>query len=760
MSRGAARGGAPRAVRARWRHESGLVRWGVAFALVAAAATLLQLLVLHRAIEAEHAARVRMLSGILAKELNRNLSSVRNTLDLLDDGVTVALRTGERDHAGQLLENATRSHGLVREMALVAPDGRVLAASRRELEGRQLRGLDFLAQAGDGLVRIGLATAGRGLAAGVVAQGPAHARLGHFTLSRSLRDPAVGGRLVALIGADSLVNDLGQFASAANEQISVFRYDGQLLATSATQVLSRTEPQPIFAQFLPTRERGLFDDTLADGTRWVAHFDVTPDFPALVEVRIDRAEIAARRVLEMSTPLGVLGAILVAVFLYTRLSLAAVERSRRMEDEIARHRDHLEERVAERTAELRAAQQESERLARAKSEFLAKMSHEIRTPLNAVLGLAQLGARGLNDEDATRTFGQIVESGQHLLAVVNDVLDMSRINAGKLAIERRPFALGALIDRVAGMIAPSAQAKGLRWQVRCSPELAPWVSGDEIRLTQVLANLLANAVKFTETGDVGLTVRTEPGMVVFEVADTGVGITPEQAARLFEPFEQADNSTTRRFGGSGLGLVISRELARLMGGDIMLASQPGKGSVFTLRLPLMAAEAPREAAVMRVGATGGRLAGMRLLVAEDVAVNRLVLEGVLDTEGASVVFAGNGVEAVARVAACGGTAFDAVLMDIQMPEMDGFEATARIHEADPRLPVLGLTAHALDDERARCLAHGMVEHLTKPIDVEALVAALQRHARRGPWPATAPAAVARPGAGTTPGSGPAGASRG
>jgi signal transduction histidine kinase/ActR/RegA family two-component response regulator len=753
MSAGPAPGAASRAASAPRRHEAGLVRWGVAFALVAAAATVLQLLVLNHTIEAEHAARVRMLSGILAKELNRTLVSVRNTLDLLDDGVSGALRVGDRDHARQLLDSATRALSLVRELVLVDGAGRVIAASRRELEGQRLGALDFLAQPADGAVRIGLATAGRGLAADEARQGPAQARHGFFTLSRSLGEPSAG-RLVALIGADSLVNDMGYFAGAAGEQISVFRYDGQLLATSAAQVSARREPQPIFERFLPARERGLFDDALADGSRWVAHFDVTADFPAVVEARIDRAEITARRLLEMSTPLGVLGAILVAVFLYTRLSLAAVERSRRMEDEIARHRDHLEERVAERTAELRAAQQESERLARAKSEFLAKMSHEIRTPLNGVLGLAQLGARGLAPDDATRTFAQIVESGQHLLAVVNDVLDMSRIDAGKLAIERRPFELAALVDRVSRMIEPAARAGGLRWRVTVAPGGSPWIEGDEIRITQVLTNLLANAVKFTRHGEVGLSVRPAADGVIFEVVDTGIGITPEQAARLFEPFEQADNSTTRRFGGSGLGLVISRELARLMGGDLTLASRPGEGSTFTLRLPLAAAEAPGVPDATGVGDPVGRLAGMRLLVAEDVAVNRLVLEGVLSHEGASSVFAEHGADAVARVLACGGAAFDAVLMDIQMPEMDGFEATRHILACDPRLPVLGLTAHALDDERARCLACGMVDHLTKPIDVEALVAALLRHARRGPWPA-----AARPGAATSPGSGSAGASR-
>jgi CheY-like chemotaxis protein len=318
------------------------------------------------------------------------------------------------------------------------------------------------------------------------------------------------------------------------------------------------------------------------------------------------------------------------------------------------------------------------------------------------------------------------DSASSLLVLLIDILDFSKLEAGKLAVERAPFRLAELVESASTLVVGRTQAKGLALRVDLAPGLPEWVEGDALRIKQVLVNLLGNAIKFTERGSVQLSVAQEGERVAFHVTDTGIGISQEQLSHLFRPFEQADGSTTRRFGGTGLGLAISHNLAQLMGGEIVVQSQPGEGSVFTLRLPLAAVAAP-DVVLPADAAPGRRLAGLRVLAAEDNEVNRMVLQGQLELEGAQVVFATNGQEAVDAVAQSGPAAFHAVLMDVQMPVMDGLEATRRIRALTPLLPVIGLTAHALVEERERCLAAGMVEHVAKPVELDALVAALRRH---------------------------------
>jgi signal transduction histidine kinase/DNA-binding response OmpR family regulator len=405
-----------------------------------------------------------------------------------------------------------------------------------------------------------------------------------------------------------------------------------------------------------------------------------------------------------------------------------------LERELEQHRDHLEGLVQSRTVELEAARNEAERLSRVKSEFLANMSHEIRTPMNAVMGLARMGARDNAGRESQEAFQRIGTAGEHLLEVINDILDYSKIEAGRLALETRPFALVAAIDDLNSLIRDRALAKGLQLIVDAAPDVPQWVTGDALRLRQILVNLLSNAIKFTTVGEVRLQVARQDDCVTFAVTDTGIGISAEQLSRLFQSFEQADSSTTRRFGGTGLGLAISRNLAQQMGGEITVASVPGVGSTFTVSLPLPVAEARvGELASESVpwGLAEQRLAGLRLLAAEDLEVNRLVLEDLLIHEGAKVVFAENGQQALDRVQEAGAGGFDAVLMDVQMPVMDGYETTGHLRRLVPGLPVIGLTAHALTEERGRCFAAGMVEHVAKPIDVDELVAAILHHVKGG-----------------------------
>ncbi|NEX21057.1 PAS domain S-box protein [Thiorhodococcus mannitoliphagus] len=384
-----------------------------------------------------------------------------------------------------------------------------------------------------------------------------------------------------------------------------------------------------------------------------------------------------------------------------------------------------------------AALAEAERLARLKSEFLANMSHEIRTPLNAVLGFAQVGERHSEAGGKARDyFKRILDSGQLLLGIVNDILDFSKIDAGKLIIAEGMVDLRALIERATDMIATRLEDKGLKFSLEEGDELPASFRGDDLRLAQVLGNLLSNAIKFTERGEVTLSVLREGDDLRFCVEDTGIGMTPEQVNNLYHPFEQADGSITRRFGGTGLGLAISKRLVEMMGGGIRVRSQPGQGTRFELRIPLKAPcgrIGPHRIIPRAPGlaAGGARLRGLVILVAEDNPANRLVLEELLNGEGCWLVQVENGLEAVERVRQDRAGAFDLVLMDIQMPVMDGLEATGRIRELAPELPIVGLTAHALQSEREHCLAVGMVDHVAKPIELDTLVQTILRHVARG-----------------------------
>ena len=407
-------------------------------------------------------------------------------------------------------------------------------------------------------------------------------------------------------------------------------------------------------------------------------------------------------------------------------SVRDISERKLMEAELRTHRDHLEELVAERTRQLEGARDEAERLAQVKSEFLSNMSHEIRTPLNAVLGFSRIGLRENSGRKAGEICQRILDSGNHLLSVVNDILDYSKLEVGKLQVERNTFRLITVLEKAVGLVAEAADAKGVQLRVAQAADHPDWVVSDSLRIQQVLINLLSNAVKFTEKGEVSLLVTREGDQTMLRVGDTGIGMTPDQLARLFAPFEQADSSTTRRYGGTGLGLAISLKLAKLMGGHIAAESTVGAGSVFTVSLPLPAAASGDEPAPHRL-AVGSRLTGLRFLAADDVDMNRLLLEDILLHEGAQVVFAEHGREAVEHILNAGTDVFDAVLMDVQMPVMDGYEATRQILQLFPGLPIIGLTAHALREHRDKCLATGMVDQVTKPIDEDVLVATILKH---------------------------------
>ena len=385
----------------------------------------------------------------------------------------------------------------------------------------------------------------------------------------------------------------------------------------------------------------------------------------------------------------------------------------------------LEERVAERTAELAVARDAALEAARAKSAFLAAMSHEIRTPMNGLIGTAQLLAGTRLDEQQRDYVDIIGGSADSLLTVLNDILDFSKIEAGRFEIEERPFSLRETVDAVAQLIADLAARKAIDLTVHCDAAVRDRVVGDAGRLRQVLLNLTGNAIKFTEAGRVDVHVTApDDSRIRFDVRDTGIGIDPDQLVHLFQPFAQADHSISRRFGGTGLGLAICKRLVELMGGRIGVKSSLGAGSTFWFELPLPQdpSRAPEPAAVEAPAPPDARPANV--LVVEDNPINQKITRWMLERHGYTCEVVDNGRRALDTEATGD---FDLILMDCQMPEMDGLEATRRLRARGCTLPIIALTAGALADERAACRAAGMDDFVPKPIKIPELVGTLAKH---------------------------------
>lgn len=519
--------------------------------------------------------------------------------------------------------------------------------------------------------------------------------------------------VLAAINPDYLLSRMERYRQTNSDWYALVRFDGRLLMSSQDDA---DGSDLLLSELLPEIQRHEIGTHI---DRWLTAYRSSSRYPFFVSIHVDRDVVLAQWASNFWNLVSWTIAALCAVLAVTVVLMRQV---------------HLSEKVErQQQQELTTSRDKAEAATRAKSQFLANMSHEIRTPMNGVIGMTQLALEEALPKQAERYVRSAHTAAISLLRILNDILDFSKIEAGKLEIESVRFNLSDLLNDVVAMQRLMAEDKALFLELQIAPTTPEWIQSDPLRISQVLNNLLGNAIKFTSRGSVTLRVaESSKNMLHLEIQDQGVGMSQAQLNNLFQPFNQADTSTTRIFGGTGLGLAICRQLCDRMGGHIAVQSHQGLGSTFSVDLPFEAAEKPE--AVDSLPAThatpvgGYDFTGVRILVVEDHVLNRQLLLALLNKVNANVTVATQGEEALDLLAQAE-EPFDLILMDIQMPVMDGIAATRNIRSDQhfSTLPIIAVTANAMSDERLACFDAGMQDYLIKPLDRKTLYECIAKY---------------------------------
>jgi signal transduction histidine kinase len=628
------------------------------------------------------------------------------TLPELSDGPLSKTNPAELTRLLSRLQNGQPS---LRSLSLVNASGHVLASTNPANVDLLLSLNDFSPpDRGAGLssvLRIGPLREGRDFS---------DHRTSNFFLPLLLRLGAGQGAvwMVAVINPDYLLNRMDRYKQSDSDRFELVRFDGRLLLDTQETSIRSQFSLPFLLPEIQRKEIG------THSAEWLTAYRASSKYPFFVAVHVDREVVLTEWATHLTWLLSWTLAALCAVLAVTVVLMRQVRRSEKIE--------------YQQQIELAIAKDKAETATRAKSHFLANMSHEIRTPMNAVMGMIQLALDEHLPSKAERYIRSAHSAAASLLGILNDILDFSKIEAGKLEIESVGFNLHRLVRQVVEMQHALVSEKRLRLDLLIAPNTPIWVQLDPLRLSQILNNLLGNALKFTQQGTLVLRVCEAPQqMLRFDVEDSGVGISPEQLHLLFQPFSQADTSTTRIYGGTGLGLAICKQLCDRMNGRIQVQSTVGQGSVFSVFLPFEPAieplNLPGSSAPQDLQTEAVDFTGLRVLLVEDHALNRQLLVALLTKVHVDVTLASDGQEAL-HILEDSDKSFDLVLMDIQMPVMDGITATRliRLNSRFKSLPVIAVTANAMADERAVCLSSGMQDYLVKPLDRLTLYACIDK----------------------------------